>query len=372
MVLTNVAIPGLLPGVDTSGQGWVGFTAGTGDAFENHDIIDWSFCSNGNTSPPSGVPVISNFTPASGTIGTVVTISGANFSATTSANIVYFGAVQANVLVASPNSLMVMVPTGATYAPITVTVNGLTAYSREPFVPTFGGAGQSINSASFGPNQNLAAGNGPTKVVIADLDGDGKSDLVVANTYDHTVWIYQNISSNGTLTAASFASPVVLATPAGAQSPYYVEVADLDGDGKLDIIASDCGDNLISIYRNVSTSGGLTTNSFAARLDFATGATPIGVAVRDLDGDGKPEIVTANAGDATISIFQNLSTLGMISPSPPKLIWPSKAVRKESRSATWMVTASRMWLSRKGTDLFPCFGIMARRETSAPFHLMPA
>ena len=183
-------------------------------------------------------------------------------------------------------------------------------------MPTFGGAGQSINSASFGPNQNLAAGDVPTIVVIADLDGDGKPDLVVANTFNHTVWIYQNISSNGTLAAASFATPVVLPTSAGSQSPYYVEVADLDGDGKLDIIASDYGDNLISIYRNVSTPGGLTTNSFAARLDFATGATPIGVAVRDLDGDGKPEIVTANAGDATISIFQNLSTLGNIALAP--------------------------------------------------------
>ena len=265
---------------------------------------------------PSGVPVISSFAPASGTNGTVVTISGNNFSPAPSANIVYFGAVRASVLTSSPTSLTVSVPTGATFAPITVTVNGLIAYASTPFEPTFAGVGQAISSATFGPNQNLAAGNGPVKIVIADLDGDGKPDLVVANTYDHTVWIYQNLSTNGSLTAASFAAPVVLATPAGSESPYYVDVADLDGDGKLDIIASDYGDNLISIYRNISTPGSLTTNSFAARVDLATGTTPIGIAIRDLDGDGKPEIVTANNGDNSISIFQNISTIGNIAFTP--------------------------------------------------------
>ena len=69
MVLTNVTLPGLAPGVDASGQGWVGFSAGTGDAFENHDIVDWSFCVNGSTPSPSGVPVISSFTPANGFSG---------------------------------------------------------------------------------------------------------------------------------------------------------------------------------------------------------------------------------------------------------------------------------------------------------------
>ena len=191
-----------------------------------------------------------------------------NFSATPLANIVYFGAVQAAVVSASPTNLIVIVPTGATFAPVTVTVNGLTAYASQPFLPTFAGMGQGFNSATFGPGQNLAAGNGPVKVIIADLDGDGKPDLAVANTYDHSISIYRNISVGGSLTAASFAPPVVLPTPTGSQSPYYLAVADLDGDGKLDIIASDFGDNLISIYRNISTPGSLTTNSFATRMDF--------------------------------------------------------------------------------------------------------
>ncbi len=261
-------------------------------------------------------PIITTFTPQSETNGTVVTISGTKFSATPLANIVYFGAVQAAVVSASPTNLIVIVPTGATFAPVTVTVNGLAPYASQPFLPTFAGMGQGFNSATFGPGQNLAAGNGPVKVIIADLDGDGKPDLAVANAYDHSISIYRNISVGGSLTAASFAPPVVLPTPTGSQSPYYLAVADLDREGKMDIIASDFGDNLISIYRNISTPGSLTTNSFATRMDLATGAIPIGIAVGDLDGDGRPEIVVGNFGGTTISIFQNMSTIGNIAFAP--------------------------------------------------------
>ena len=78
------------------------------------------------------VPAISNLSPASGPIGSPVTITGSNFSATPSANIVYFGSVRATVTAASSNQLTVTVPSGSTYQPLTVTVNGLTAYSPEP------------------------------------------------------------------------------------------------------------------------------------------------------------------------------------------------------------------------------------------------
>ena len=42
-VLANVPIPGLAPGVDASGYGWVGFDAWCGNSYENHDILDWTF-----------------------------------------------------------------------------------------------------------------------------------------------------------------------------------------------------------------------------------------------------------------------------------------------------------------------------------------
>src|SRR5208283_3596437 len=151
------------------------------------------------------VPVITAFSPQSGTPGTVVNISGLNFDPTPGNNIVYFGAVQAAVSAASMTNLVVTVPVSATYGLITETVNGLTAYANQPFLPTFLGDGSGITVNSFAPSFNLASGNGPNNVVIADLDGDGKPDLIVSDDYNNTISIYRNISTNGSLTAASFA-----------------------------------------------------------------------------------------------------------------------------------------------------------------------
>ncbi len=263
------------------------------------------------------VPVITSFSPQSGTVGTVVNISGLNFDPTPSNNIVYFGAVQATVTAASVTNLTVMVPVSATYAPITETVNGLTAYADQPFMPTFPGIGQ-INSSSLASQVVLPTGKGPGRVVIADLDGDGKPDLIISDGFAGEISIYRNISTNGSLTAGSFAPRVDLQMGIGGTycDPYTLAVADLDGDGRLDIIALNADNNIISIFRNISSPGSITTNSFAARVDLPGGNVMRGLVVQDLNGDGKPEIVTANAGDNTISILQNMSTLGNIAFAP--------------------------------------------------------
>jgi|GEM_PF-1135958 len=258
------------------------------------------------------VPVISNLSPNSGIVGANITLSGTNFSATAASNVVYFGAVQAAVSSANPTSLLVTVPAGATFVPITVTVNGLTAHAGQPFMPTFPGNGQ-ITNASLAARLDLDAGAGTSQVVFADLDGDGKSDLIIANASIGTVSLYRNISTTGSLTAGSFAARVdVPLLPSSGTSPYVIGAADLDGDGRLDIIAENADSNVISILRNISSPGSLTTNSFAARQDFSGGNAMRGLAVRDLNGDGRPEIVAANNGDNTISVFQNASTIGNI------------------------------------------------------------
>jgi hypothetical protein len=47
-VLSNVPMPGMQPGTDQSGRGWIGFTAACGYAYETHDILDWTFDSAGS------------------------------------------------------------------------------------------------------------------------------------------------------------------------------------------------------------------------------------------------------------------------------------------------------------------------------------
>src|SRR6185503_15149780 len=117
-----------------------------------------------------------SFSPASGPVGTMVTITGTNFSAAPASNIVFFGAVRANVSSATTTSLTVSVPTGATYQPITITVNGLTGYSVRPFIVTFpGGANLTTNpdqsQNSFESSVDSTTDLHPNGVAISDFDG---------------------------------------------------------------------------------------------------------------------------------------------------------------------------------------------------------
>ena len=267
-------------------------------------------CSPGSTTT-TGVPAIQNVSPLSGPTGTVVTIAGANFNPTASSNIVFFGAVQASVLAATATNLTVTVPVSATYAPVTVTVGGLTARANLFFLPTFTGNGSGIVATNFGPSFNLSTPSGPVQTVIADLDGDGQPDLIVLEGNNgNTISIFRNISTNGILSASSFAPRIDL--PTTGSNPGRLAVADVDGDGKLDIIVTDDAANLVSVYHNHGTPGNINTNSFDAPVNFAVGAGSFSVAVADLDGDGKPEIVTGNDSDGTVSILHNTSIVGSI------------------------------------------------------------
>ncbi|HLX69361.1 MAG TPA: FG-GAP-like repeat-containing protein, partial [Verrucomicrobiae bacterium] len=269
-------------------------------------------CSS-NAPPVSAAPVITSITPSSGLAGSPVTITGSNFAATAAGDIVYFGAVQAVVTSASTSNLTVTVPTGATYGPISDTVQGLTADSSYPFLPTFPGAtplGSTSLSNSF--NLNLA-GKEPFGLLVGDLDGDGKPDVVVFNAQDATVWVYRNISSNGMLTAASFAAPVILTSAPPINIAGGVPtLADVDGDGRLDIVVPNFDAGTVSVFQNLSTPGSLTSGSFAPRMDYAVGTQPLSVVVSDLDGDGRPDIIAANFGSSTVSVLKNLSTGGLL------------------------------------------------------------
>jgi len=254
--------------------------------------------------PP--VPTISNFSPASGPVGTTVTITGTNFSALLANNIVYFGGIRATVTGATATQLTVTVPVGATYDPVSVTVNSLTAYSKAPFLVTFPDGGI-VDACSFAAPVTFGGSNFAYGLAVGDLDGDGKNDIVTTNTGTDAVEIYRNTGTVGTINTSSFAPEFQLAS---GQDPTHVDLADFDGDGKLDILVGGTAGNIISIFRNTSIPGSLSAASFAARVDFSTVTSPDVVQGEDIDGDGKPEIIMAYLG--VISIWRNISSPGAI------------------------------------------------------------
>ncbi len=261
-----------------------------------------------NILPPPTPPTITLFTPISAKPGDVVTINGTNFNTTPTNNIVFFGATKATVSASTATSITVTVPVGATYAPITLlnTGTGLAAFSLSSFTPTFSPAKTTITTDDFAAKVDITTGTTPYSVGIGDLDGDGKADLVVANFNSNTVSIHRNISTSGSIGSGSFATKVDFAT---GSNPYSVAIGDIDGDGKVDIVIANVVSSTVSVLRNTSTSG---TISFATKQDFTTGTNPYSVAIRDLDGDGKSDLAVANQSSQTVSVLRNTSTIGSI------------------------------------------------------------
>jgi len=242
-------------------------------------------------------PVASSFSPSSGPVGTEVVISGEGFSTVASENVVYFGTMRANITAASSNQLSTIVPRGATFAPLSVTVNGLTTRSKFPFDVTFSSG--PLDAAAFEGPVVLHPGDDPIATAIGDLDGDGRPDLAMVNFYGGTVAIYRNIGSAGVALSNSFSEPLLIDV---GVNPWDIVMADLDGDGLLDLVVGNLTANRVSVLRNTSTGGAL---SFEAPIHLPVGAGSHQLAVGDLDGDGRLDIVVANTGSGTISLLQN-------------------------------------------------------------------
>jgi hypothetical protein len=148
-------------------------------------------------------------------------------------------------------------------------------------------------NGSFEPAVNYTSGGSePTGIAMGDLNGDGSLDLVVAN----------NAGGGGAGSIAillgkgdgSFSAPVLYT--AGTR-PLGVAVADFNGDGKLDIAATNEGGSNVSIFL------GKGDGSFSAPVNYVVGLAPFRVMAADFNRDGKIDLAVANQNDNTLSIL---------------------------------------------------------------------
>ena len=254
-------------------------------------------------------PVITAVSPLKADPSTAITITGTNFNTTASNNILFFGSTKATVNTASATSLGVSVPAGATYDRITITNLGckLAASAQYSFLPTFTG---SITTPAFASATTTTAGTNPFDMIAADFDGDGKPDVAVTNGQGGSWSVFRNTSTSGSITYASEQNFRV--GPSG-QSIYGLAVGDLNRDGKPDVVVADRDSSKINVYINTSTSGSisfgnLSSSTTVPATTFAKYVVthPWQVKIADLDADGRPEIIVAGDDQQKFSYFRNI------------------------------------------------------------------
>ncbi len=296
-------------------------------------------------------PIINDFSPKTGFIGSTVTITGANFDATPANNQVFFGATQATIVASSFGTLEVRVPEGSTTALISVKNNcNLTAYSKTHFNGIF--CPTPLTATSYqNTSQELTGIYGAYNMLSQDMDNDGKPEVISAangggitiatnNSTPGTINFgrYNNGSTGGAAQSIAVAdfdgdglkdivtnSAIMRNTSTGVGnvgllyvtdsrlvSNYQVGAGDFNNDGKIDII----GENGNTVWIAFNTSTGPGNFNFTARQVVQNvGSRCTGIQVADIDGDGKTDFIASQGGANRAVSIRNTTANGSLTAS---------------------------------------------------------
>lgn len=135
-------------------------------------------------------------------------------------------------------------------------------------------------------------GGYPVYAVLGDFNGDGKLDVATGHGDSSIVAVLLG-KGDGT-----FLPPANYRVPGTAES---LTLGDFNGDGKTDLAAASQASG--GVTGTISIFLGKGDGTFPAPMNYRSGQNPSSVVVDDFNGDGKPDVVTANFGSSNVSVL---------------------------------------------------------------------
>ncbi len=165
------------------------------------------------------------------------------------------------------------------------------------------------NSGSFKDFRYFGTGTAPAAISVADVNRDGLKDLLIANTSSNTISCLYNEQVTY-FNSIEFSSKMEYDTQGQGSD---IASADLNGDGKMDIAVSNWEEKSVSVFMNLNVEGA-TIPKFGSRKDYPILSIGSDIELADINNDGKPDIIASNWGDS-ISVLINTTPFGDTSSS---------------------------------------------------------